>query len=78
MKKTPLKQIVGNDAVIESKGHTAAITHKKTSAWDASCSEFNENENVTTRAVQRLQVRHMSIMIAVYKSKMLYTLFFAV
>lgn len=30
--KTLLKQIVGNHAVIESKGHTAAIEHKRRSA----------------------------------------------
>lgn len=57
--KTLLKQIVGNHAVIESKGHTAAIEHKKRSAWAAICSEFNANENVTTRTVQQLQVRHV-------------------
>lgn len=28
------------------------------SAWAAICTEFNANENVTTRAVQQLQVRH--------------------
>jgi len=44
--KTLCKQIVGNHAVIESKGHTAAFEHKKRSAWAAIYSEFNENENV--------------------------------
>lgn len=58
MKKTLLKQIVGNHAVIESKGHSA-IEHTKRSAWAAICSEFNANENVTTRTVQHMQVRHV-------------------
>ncbi|CAL8331129.1 unnamed protein product [Arctogadus glacialis] len=51
--KTLLKQIVANHAVIESKGHSAAIEQRKRSAWAALCSEFNEN--VTTRALQQLQ-----------------------
>jgi hypothetical protein len=55
--KTLLKQIVGNHAVIESKGHSAAIEQRKRSAWAAICSEFNANENATTRALQQLQVR---------------------
>ena len=58
-KKTLLKQIVGNHAVIESKGHSAAIEQRKRSAWAAICSEFNANVNVTTRALQQLQVRHV-------------------
>ena len=58
--KTLLKQIVGTHAVIESKGHSAAIEQRKRSAWAAICSEFNANENVTTRAVQQLQVRHVN------------------
>ena len=57
--KTLLKQIMGNHAVIESKGHTAATEHKQRSAWAAIYSEFNANENVTTRAVHQLQVRHV-------------------
>ena len=57
--KTLLKQIVGNHAVIESKGHSAAIEQRKRSAWAAICSEFNANVNVTTRALQQLQVRHV-------------------
>lgn len=54
--KTVLKQIVANNPVIESKNHTTATEQKKKSAWAAICSEFNANENVTTRAVQQLKV----------------------
>lgn len=52
-----MKQIVSNNSVTESKNHSAATEQKK-SDWAAVCSEFNENENVTTRKIQLLQVRH--------------------
>lgn len=44
-KKTLLKQIVGNHAVIKSKGHSAAIEPKRRSAWASICIEFNDSLN---------------------------------
>ena len=55
-----LKQMLSNHPVIESKNHITATEQKKRSGWAAICSEFNANENVTTRGAQ-LQVRYLHL-----------------
>lgn len=59
MKKMLLKPILSHYPVIESKNHTTATEQNKKSGWAAIFSEFNANENVTTRRVQQLQVRYL-------------------